>query len=483
MADKVQFVFARHVHGELANAAAVQNQPPLGALVLASVVQRSFPECAVEVLDGNQMSERELVAALDADFVGFSVWFSNYESALSIASAIRHSNPRTKIAFGGHHATALGQRILANNRFVDMVFLGESECSLLRVLAGEAPSTVSGVLVQQGEPEKVAASPSVRGDLVELDILPLLSLECLRPAFRWCPDPDRPGMSAFPVAGVRGCLHSQSRCEYCSISSEGFRHQSAETYRRHLFSLYDRYGIDYFFETGDLFPRRLLHDFANEGSPPPFSMRVYGRPAGFTERDRLRLRGIGVRLVFLGVESVLHWERPARRSYPEGYSSRSLLHEIAAYGESGLAVWPGFLLGLPGETQRSLDENLGLIREVASLPNVPELTVSVAVPLPGTAHFNVCLKNPAVRAAYTSRTGQNLKTADLLDFGLLAELFVAQSTSCGFAAVAEALETLRAELSPRLATWRMVGTIRQIQPSRATIRKGDESSMPTRRVR
>ena len=435
--SRVQLVFPAHSAGHLAREDEVEPQPPIGPLTLASHLQAIRPDVSVEVYDGKRISAHELVQALDADLVGMSVWFSNYDNAKSLALAVKAARPRTTIVFGGPHASAMPATILRGNPAVDMVAVGDGETVLSALAAGTPPSHVRGLHVRGHAPPDLPASPNAN-----LDSLPPLDLDVLRPPFLWHASPA--AMSAFPFSGIRGCMR-RVRCEYCSIPTLGVRVLSPERYWRDITSLHEDHGIDFFFETGDIFPPSHLRALAAIPRHPDVRFRIYSYPGILKDTDLQLLPRVGVRMIFIGIESALVWNGSYDRRYARSLTPDALLDTLRTLDRLGVAVIPGFILGLPGETRATLQRNVDLIRRLARFDNVHEITVSPLVPLPGAQYFDWCLHDQHIQAEYRELTGSRLGVSDDIDFGVLSELFINRFTAAGYPLIHETVGMLATE--------------------------------------
>src|SRR3989338_4104739 len=272
MVNKIQFVFCAHTSGHLARENEVQPQPPLGLLTLASYVRHVLHDVEVEVFDGKFFSEEDLLQVLDADLVGFSVWFSNYARSISLASKVKASRPNTVIVMGGPHATAIAGRILKFNDCIDFVVRGEGEIPFSELLKGQPPEKIPGLVFRSGKGVcGMDVSPHL-WEKTDLSSPPMVDLDLLRPAYQWQSNRGGPAMSAFPLSGVRGCFRSD-RCEYCSIPTMGYRAMAPEKYWTQITKLNEQHEIDYFFETGDTFPRRYLTEVTKVKQHPEGGFR------------------------------------------------------------------------------------------------------------------------------------------------------------------------------------------------------------------
>ena len=409
--NKVQLVFPKHDFGHLARENEVDPQPPLGLIVLASYLKEKLPNIEVEVFDGKRLGKDELIRELEADVIGLSVWFSNYDNAIAIAKKIKEKNPNTWVVMGGPHATAIADRIINQNPFVDAVVCGEGEIAFTYFLQGKALDEIPGFVYRSdGSLSGVIDDPKALTQ-INLDSLPLFDLESLRPRFLWKNVLDAPAMSAFPLSGIRGCCR-KVRCEYCTGHFHGFRSMKPENYWAQVELLNDKYNIDYFFETGDTLPPNLIKKFSRVEARPKVGFRIYSYLGYLDQEDMRSLKEFGVVAIFMGVESVLIWNNQLVRKYPKGYDLNSLFYEIEMLRQTGIDVITSFILGLPGETNESLRENLNLIRKLHQMPNIHEITVSVVLPIPGSSYFKTCLNNSYILKEYYNRTHTSKTTAE-----------------------------------------------------------------------
>ncbi|MCK4887747.1 MAG: B12-binding domain-containing radical SAM protein [Planctomycetes bacterium] len=448
--NKIQLVFCPHELGQLAYEDEIQSQPPLGLLTLASYLEKHNPYLEIEVIDGKQLTELEMFRKIDADFIGFSSWFSNYKNTICAINKVKVNNPSAKIAIGGPHTSFLAKNIINNNKNIDYVFQGESEIALSNLLKGVSPKEVRGLWYNENN--KINFSEASKGYDIDIDTVPSPNLDFLYPKFNWESHPESHAMSAFPISGIRGCTRNR-RCEYCSIPLSGYRTKSPNAYIEQIKLLHQQYGIDFFFETGDVFTPNYLEQLAKSYSQTNIAMRIYSYPGNLENRHLKYLDAIGVNTIFMGVESTLVWKDGYRRKYKNNYTKSSLVQEINMLGEIGIKVIPSFILGLPGEDEISLKENIDLILRLKQLSNVNEVTVSIVLPLPGTLFFKQCLEIPLILKQYQGITGFDLKTSDDIDIQVLSELFVNHFTKLEYHDLYDAICKIQPEIGGGFACW------------------------------
>lgn len=451
--EKLQLVFCSHTRGQLARSDELQRQPPLGLLVLASYIRQRLPYIIVEVYDAGLLGAEELLDRLDAPVIGFSVWFSNYEESCRLAHEIKKRSPNTAILMGGPHATSNSERILRNQPQIDFVVRGDGEIALTRYLDGASPESIPGFAFRTYASNSLMQIHESRSEQINLNTLPLLDLDLLHPQYRWLSDVGGPGMSAFPISGIRGCQRSKTRCDYCSIPTFGYRTMSPQKYWMQVQSLNREYGINYFFETGDTFSPSLVESLSKHRTLSDIAFRIYSFP-GTNKKEHIRyFKSMGISMIYMGIESVLHWTGRGKRRYTSNYSMESLFEEMSLYAESGISLWPGFLLGLPGESRQTLARNLDLIERIVNMPNVHEFTVSIVVPIPGSDYFDKFCLVPRVELEYARAVGRSLLTHDQIAYDILTRIFANTYTTVGFSEILASVYALKQRYGSRCASW------------------------------
>lgn len=147
--------------------------------------------------------------------VGISSLFSAYEAeALQTARIVKAYHPNCKIVVGGHHATALPERVMASTA-VDFVLRGEGELSM--VLLAKALRNGTGCTEMPGIVYRKADGSLCVGEAVcecNPDDLPLPAGQLIdRRYYR------RDKKAAAVVVASRGCPLA---CTYCSMGASSF---------------------------------------------------------------------------------------------------------------------------------------------------------------------------------------------------------------------------------------------------------------------
>jgi len=451
---KLQLIFPKHEEGK---SLAQGNIPPLGLLTIASYIRKKHPKIDIEVLDENSITEEGLLHKIGAEFIGISVWFSNYHNGILLAKKIKEHNPETKIILGGPNTNQIAEKILKRNAFIDFVITGDGERGILELLENKEKDKIPGLSYRKGN--RVINNPPDYS--LELNNIPLLNLDLLKTPFKWDSKIERKGHSYFAISRYRGCFRI-NRCQYCSIPFKSTRKSSPQIFWKEITSLNKEYGIDCFFETADTFPLMeleniLKHRPKNLGK---IAIRCYIAPSTTNEIQIRLLSKIGIKQVFIGVENSRFYADTkcapiSFKRYPDRYSTENLIKEIKLFAKYGIDVMPSYVLGMPGETKESLKENLNLIIKIAKEDNVKEMSVNMCLPLPGSNYFLKCIEDEQIIKEYLNIKNQNLRNIDDLDIHFLSKLFIKRYSSVSYEDIVKEVEKFMNNTTKSVAHWGM----------------------------
>jgi anaerobic magnesium-protoporphyrin IX monomethyl ester cyclase len=445
----IQLVFCAHQLGKLAYENEIHIQPPLGIVSIASYLKKHIIDIEIEVIDGKRLSNEELFNKIDAEFLGFSVWYSNYENTIKCIKKIKQSKPWIKIAIGGPHVSFLADRIIKNNIEVDFVFKGEAEKTFFDFIKGLPLEKIDGLLYRD-ENCRIAHNIDVEIN-TDINEIPAPDLSLIFPSYEWLGNHNNHAMTAFPFSGIRGCSRTE-RCEYCSIPLTGYRVKDPECYWKEIYYLNEKWGVDYFFETGDVATYPYLKRLAEYRNDKNVSFRIYSYPGNLKIEHLPVLKKIGVVAIFMGIESSLIWNRKFNRKY-NGYDFRYIQDTIKNFSQNGIKTIPSFILGLEGECLESFDSSVNMIQKLNSIEGIDEITVSKIIPLPGTKYFRMCLESERIKNQYEILTKTSLLISDTINFEVLSLLFIDEFTNLKSDDVNKYYKDIVRSLGAGVASW------------------------------
>lgn len=413
--------------------------PPLGLLSVATYLERAHQgRVEVRIIDGDvETISNEMFK--DADIVGFHANSFNYENCLDLAREAKGFG--AKIVLGGPHATVLWMNIMRNRPFVDFIVLEEGETamsllveSLLRNGKGAAgfddvPNLVyrqmDGTAVKSlrahiNTPEEMI-TPSRKFITVEHYIKnyrKIYTRDCI--AF------ERP----LSIYSSKGCSwrDKSGGCVFCARLERGVRFRNVPEIWAEIAELKEQYDTDYIWDISDdnLNSHEWFKSFVDQrpGALSDISFLIYSRVNRITEDIIPYLKKLNVYEVYLGIES---GDDSILKNTMKGASSRLALNAAQRLKEAGIYYFPSFVLGLPGETEKSLINTLKFAKNLASIGSIFRMSATILMPIPGSQVYGMMMDNPSFSA--------DLSAKDIVSVKDLERLWIENYTNADYATV------------------------------------------------
>ncbi len=382
--------------------------PPLGLAWIAGFLEHHGHE--VKILD----AQAELMSLDDIDqwiqshdpfrTVGITATTPLVSHALMIAATVKRRYSGTRVVMGGVHATVLPEEVLSN-RSVDMVVRGEGEQTFLDIVDEKTIDSILGVswkldgqIIHNGE------RPLIR----QLDSLPfpsyhLLPMDKYRPALGAAKR-----LPAISVMATRGC---PGKCSFCyRIFGNTFRCRSGSRVAEEIFMLQEKYGIKEVCFYDDTFPtvKKEVISFCEEIANRKLDLTwsCFSRIDTFDYNIFSLMKQTGCHQVMFGVESC---DPTVLSMIDKKMNVEKVRWVVNSCKAIGLEVRLAFMLGNPGETEESMEEN---IRFAISLS--PDIVVfNMATPFPGTKMFDWAESNGCLRTKNWSHYDLSIPVMEL----------------------------------------------------------------------
>lgn len=310
---------------------------------------------------GEQASDLEVehtasaVLAFQPHVVGFSAFSDNFRYLSAVAERIKAADPAVTTVFGGVHAT-LAPEAVAAKEHVDYIVVGEGEEAFLELLHHKR----AGLPVDEIRNLGFRRNGRVRIN----DVRPYIDVNSL-------PYPDVsifagnqriPDM--YPVVTGRGCPYS---CTYCSNNAyhklycaqrQHVRRKSVDYVIGELHSILEHFDVNCFLFTDDVFTidKKWLAAFADRYSREiGIGYRCINHPNHIKEDVAGYLKQSGCVYVQLGFQTAnadLRREVLNRRE-----TNERIAQGVAILQRHGLPVAVDHILGIPGETEESIEES------------------------------------------------------------------------------------------------------------------------------
>jgi radical SAM superfamily enzyme YgiQ (UPF0313 family) len=356
----------------------------------------------------DSISEDELLAAVGSfgpDLIGFSTVTLQWQYTQNYARIIK-SRFTTPIICGGPHATFIPEEVIAEPA-VDMLCRGEGEYALLELLrrmaSGGDLSTIPNLWSKNGQG---GVFRNEIGPLVEdLDSLPFPDRSIIRY------DELLKESKSEPIfITSRGCPYN---CRFCSNSAikklyrgkgRYERQRSPENVIREIRQLRAQFEFstmnfyDEAFGVNKQWLQEFLEMYTAEFSYP-FGCFIR---AETMDRERFRMmRKAGLSLIYLGVESGNDEIR--RKVMGRKVSNERIIQACRDAQAEGIQVWTFNIVGVPGETEQTIDDTMELNRII----NPHFVSISLYQPFPFTGIYDDCVEQGLIKNSYASSLYDN----------------------------------------------------------------------------
>jgi len=391
--------------------------PPLGLLQIASTVRQLKVNIKIYDLTARPELEKDLFAASEDRstlWIGFGATTPNYPAIQRLANMLRDRSVRAPLILGGIHATAVFEQI-HNEGFWDAIALGEGEYIsqeiTRRIIDDEPLSNIPGLLIKDEE-----SPTTVIPQLIEnLDDLPLPAWDLINLADYQNPPWQliRRGKRIAPLLTSRGCPYKCGFCAAHIISSRRIRHRSPEKVLEEANMLVKQLSVDEFQVFDDTFNAKLSHAKGVLNTLIKNGIRIpWKTPNGIRvdiwDRefiDLIRLSG-GYQMGF-GIES---GDPDILRRINKPLDLDRALASISAFSSAGISTFGFFILGLPGETEKSIRRTIDYAKGSA----LDHIHVSLAVPYPGSELYSEMVRSGRLHTNHNKfRHMQAFSTCDL----------------------------------------------------------------------
>jgi anaerobic magnesium-protoporphyrin IX monomethyl ester cyclase len=372
-------------------------KPPYTLALLAALLRDAG--CRVQLIDATaeRLSIEDVIARLDRG--GFTPSLIIFPSTTPTLAADVAQMARLKQRFKaplfcfGPHASTIPIESMERAPEVDGMFVGEPEEAVLQVAAldsterlAEVPSVTwrsNGVVMPHRAHGRFGAlldAPAPAWDLLPLDryALPLVN---------------RPYVL---VETSRGCPYT---CDFCVApihQGHKFRERSAKSLVDEIERFHRELGLDFFYLWGDTVTLNVksFTAFCDELIARNLPIQWFGNARADNLTDPAfvhRLKRAGCWMLALGIESE---SEDVRKDMAKRLERQKIQTAFQNMRQAAIKSFAFFIFGYPGESARTLDATTRYAIELD--PDFANFYP--AVPYPGTALYEKCLRDGWLRA-------------------------------------------------------------------------------------
>lgn len=363
---------------------------------ISAALEREGHEIMVIDLNNKKGGDdRRILAAKDADIVGFSIKSATLKNAVATAEKIRKLNKKAVFIAGGPHMTIDGYNFMKERCF-DIAVVGEGEKTMCEIAAGKKLEKISGIIFRKGS--KIISNRRKEW-IKNLD-------ELTFPDYGFF-DSVKGKIGAYPIVTSRGCPYN---CTYCSVGDiigKRWRARSPENIIKELFHAKEHYGSNKFKVLDDDFTldmnraKKLCRMMIDESLDMEWSC-PNGIRADRLDMELLTLmKESGCYSISLGIESLVP---DVFEKIDKGEKLDDVKNAVANAKKAGIRVEGFFIIGLPGSTY---EKDKLSIKEAKKL-RLDNASWGILVPYPGTKVWEWVVNNKDARMLRDWRDGFHL---------------------------------------------------------------------------
>jgi radical SAM superfamily enzyme YgiQ (UPF0313 family) len=373
---------------------------PLNLLSLATYLRIYLPETEVEIIDGFHVSSNDILQRIDGDVVGIN--FNMFSTGVMDRIA-EHSKERgSLVVVGGHAATPLSKQILAGNGNVDIVVRYDGEEALRQITERQMSSGRF-----EGIPNIVYRTPDgiTEGPINYLDIrdLPVTgrNLGGIKLEDYSSFAPGYPLVRATNTYTKKGCNRS---CHFCGRMYKTLRSRTPKQAFEEYSALAES-GINRIFEMSDTFfsDKDWLDKFVSvyeAGGGLPASFWAFCDIRDIDRRTVELMKFLNFDMVCAGIES---GNEHIRKDNGKSFTNQQIFEAAELLGSNGISLQDSYILGQPGESEKTVRETYEVAQKVGELCKVHERGYSMILPLPGSPNWGKMMGVPELAIKYGNK--------------------------------------------------------------------------------
>lgn len=372
--------FTQHLYGKTLLRFAIFRKPVLSLAAIASTLIQGGHKVKILDLDLPKINDNLLCQTIKEwkpSIVGITGTTPLYSEMIRLSRIVKNVDSSATVIVGGHHATACPESFMKVNS-IDIVVLGEGDFSFLELVSGKNLCDIKGIYYKNNNEIK---HNSRRELIANLDNLPFPAWNLYRLNEYRSP---RIIAKAYPCGSIetsRGCPYN---CIYCSkvVFGNKFRTKSPDRVVDEMEYMIkigfkeihiqdDGFSIDLdrAKKICDLILRRNLR----------FPWVLFnGIRADNIDFELLhKLKEAGCYRISLGIES---GDQHVLNLCRKGITIGQIKRIVRLIKSVGLETFGFFMIGLPGESRRSLEKTIDFAKGL----NLDLYKFALTIPYPGT---------------------------------------------------------------------------------------------------
>ncbi len=362
---------------------------PYELAYLSALLKRELPEASTKLLDGSwlRFTVEDYIRRLETEkpeWLIFEVDTVTYAQTMLVTREMK-KRFGTKVIMTGQYPTAFPEKVIEDGN--DYACIGEYEATVLDILKGEDPKTISGLY------------PNKYRKVLDIDWLPFPEDEDIRRidyshpgGYRWMQ------YREIEMFASRGCPYS---CDFCVAGSVYYEKPNwrfrkpgniiseIETMRRR----YPQMEGAFFDEETHIVNKKKILEFCDALEASGNNDLHYEAMANYQFLDEellVALKRAGYYKLRIGIESV---NLETGKSIGRKTAPKKLEKLLKIAKKVGIEVYGSFVVGASGSTCERDMETVEYGKRILSQDLLSSWQASIAVPHPGTPFYKKAVAN------------------------------------------------------------------------------------------
>ena len=355
--------------------------PPLGiACIAASLLEKKH---IVKIFDLNIYTTEKFVKELKEfkpDFVGISFVTPLIKEAEKICKLVKKESPNIKVICGGPHASSFPESSLRETS-ADISVIGEGDFIIQEIVNEKSLAKIKGIAYLENGKIKVNRR---REFIKNLDELPFPAYHLYEKNKYLVPYAIAKKNPVAWVETSRGCVFG---CVYCNKSCFGktFRVKSPERVVEEFKKIkelgYKEIHLTDDGFTTDIERAKKICDLLIQENVKILWSTITGIRVDRVDFELLKkMKMAGCYRVYFGIES---GNQKIIDNIKKGIKLEQVVREVECAKKAGLEVAGYFMIGLPGETKKEMQDTINFAKKL----ELDLAKISITIPLPATEMF------------------------------------------------------------------------------------------------
>lgn len=338
--------------------------PACGLSMIGAMLLKAGHDVRALDMRFSKINDSDLLMEMESfqpSFVGFTATNWDVLESVRLAKKIKSVRPGTTIIFGGPQPTLCPVETLQYSA-VDVVVRGEGELTILELIdALEQKCSLSEIAgLAYRNSHDIAEITADRSLIADLSKLPWPAYELFDLPLYYAFNERRLG-----IISTRGCPYGCIFCVGRKVMGRRIRCRKPADVVAEMVHWYNTCGITHFcFVEDNLLgnPRHgdeLLFELEKAQLPVTYSLEVGVRADALTDDICKKLKETGCTIVAIGIESV---DEDVLKLVNKGENLEAITRGIRAAKMAGLFVKGYFIVGLPGDTRKKVEQAIAYAR-------------------------------------------------------------------------------------------------------------------------